>query len=258
MLRPSGAPIHRRSRLRRLAAPDARRGLLGAGLRRRLRAGSRDGARPRRRGSAQCVVLDLPAALDGADLPASVLRISGDVLDADAVQRAVAAAGELRIAVTCAGVATPGRLLGRDGPLALDAFERVLRVNARRHAATSCGSRRPRSPTREPVDGERGVLITTASIAAFEGQIGQAAYAASKGGVAALTLPLARELASALIRVVSIAPGHLRHPAARRAAGGGARRAGRGGAAPGRGSAGRRSSPRSCATWSRTRCSTAR
>ncbi|QHC58038.1 SDR family NAD(P)-dependent oxidoreductase [Rathayibacter sp. VKM Ac-2760] len=155
---------------------------------------------------ARVVVLDLPAALEGADLPASVLRISGDVLDADAVQRAVAAAGDLRIAVTCAGVATPGRLLGRDGPLALDAFERVLRVNAvgtlsvLRLAAAAIAER-------EPVDGERGVLITTSSIAAFEGQIGQAAYAASKGAVAALTLPLARELASALIRVVSIAPG---------------------------------------------------
>ncbi|AZZ52572.1 SDR family NAD(P)-dependent oxidoreductase [Rathayibacter festucae] len=155
---------------------------------------------------ARVVVLDLPAALDSADLPESVLRISGDVLDADAVQRAVTAAEGLRIAVTCAGVATPGRLLGRDGPLALDAFERVLRINTvgtlnvLRLAAAAIAEG-------EPVDGERGVLITTASIAAFEGQIGQAAYAASKGAVAALTLPLARELASALIRVVSIAPG---------------------------------------------------
>ena len=119
--------------------------------------------------------------------------IAGDVLDADAVQRAVTAAEGLRIAVTCAGVATPGRLLGRDGPLALDAFERVLRINTvgtlnvLRLAAAAIAEG-------EPVDGERGVLITTASIAAFEGQIGQAAYAASKGAVAALTLPLAREL----------------------------------------------------------------
>ncbi|ROQ03241.1 NAD(P)-dependent dehydrogenase (short-subunit alcohol dehydrogenase family) [Rathayibacter sp. PhB93] len=155
---------------------------------------------------ARVVVLDLPAALDSADLPESVLRISGDVLDADAVQRAVTAAEGLRIAVTCAGVATPGRLLGRDGPLALDAFERVLRINTvgtlnvLRLAAAAIAEG-------EPVEGERGVLITTASIAAFEGQIGQAAYAASKGAVAALTLPLARELAAALIRVVSIAPG---------------------------------------------------
>ncbi|TDX75925.1 NAD(P)-dependent dehydrogenase (short-subunit alcohol dehydrogenase family) [Rathayibacter sp. PhB151] len=155
---------------------------------------------------ARVVVLDLPTALDSADLPESILRIPGDVLDADAVQRAVTAAEGLRIAVTCAGVATPGRLLGRDGPLALDAFERVLRINTvgtlnvLRLAAAAIAEG-------EPVEGERGVLITTASIAAFEGQIGQAAYAASKGAVAALTLPLARELAAALIRVVSIAPG---------------------------------------------------
>lgn len=155
---------------------------------------------------ARVVVLDLPAALDSADLPEPVLRIAGDVLDADAVQRAATAADGLRIAVTCAGVATPGRLLGRDGPLALDAFERVLRINTvgtlnvLRLAAAAIAEG-------EPVDGERGVLVTTSSIAAFEGQVGQAAYAASKGAVAALTLPLARELAPALIRVVSIAPG---------------------------------------------------
>ncbi|MCJ1672196.1 MULTISPECIES: SDR family NAD(P)-dependent oxidoreductase [unclassified Rathayibacter] len=155
---------------------------------------------------ARVVVLDLPAALDSADLPESVLRIAGDVLDGDAVQRAVTAAEGLRIAVTCAGVATPGRLLGRDGPLSLDAFERVLRINTvgtlnvLRLAAAAIAEG-------EPVEGERGVLVTTSSIAAFEGQIGQAAYAASKGAVAALTLPLARELAAALIRVVSIAPG---------------------------------------------------
>lgn len=155
---------------------------------------------------ARVVVLDLPTALDAADLPESIQRVAGDVLDADAVQRAVAAADGLRIAVACAGVATPGRLLGRDGPLALDAFERVLRINTvgtlnvLRLAAAAIAEA-------EPVDGERGVLVTTSSVAAFEGQIGQAAYAASKGAVAALTLPLARELAAALIRVVSIAPG---------------------------------------------------
>jgi len=155
---------------------------------------------------ARVVVLDLPAALDAADVPESIVRVAGDVLDADAVQRAVAAADGLRIAVACAGVATPGRLLGRDGPLALDAFERVLRINTvgtlnvLRLAAAAIAEA-------EPVDGERGVLVTTSSVAAFEGQIGQAAYAASKGAVAALTLPLARELAAVLIRVVSIAPG---------------------------------------------------
>lgn len=152
------------------------------------------------------VVLDLPLALKVARLPDSVQLVAGDVLDSGAVARAVAEAGELRIAVNCAGIATPGRLLGREGPLALEVFERVLRVNVvgtlnvLRLAAASMGAR-------EPVDGERGVLVTTSSVAAFEGQIGQAAYAASKGAVAALTLPLARELATSLVRVVSIAPG---------------------------------------------------
>lgn len=155
---------------------------------------------------ARVVVLDLPDALERADLPDAVVRMPGDVLDSDAVARAVAAAGDLRVAVTCAGIATPGRLLGREGPLALDGIERVLRVNTvgtlnvLRLAAASIVER-------EPIDGERGVLVTTSSVAAFEGQIGQAAYAASKGAVAALTLPLARELAASLIRVVSIAPG---------------------------------------------------
>jgi NAD(P)-dependent dehydrogenase (short-subunit alcohol dehydrogenase family) len=155
---------------------------------------------------ARVVVLDLPDALERADLPDAVVRVPGDVLDSDAVARAVAAAGDLRVAVTCAGIATPGRLLGKEGPLALDGIERVLRVNTvgtlnvLRLAAASIVER-------EPVDGERGVLVTTSSVAAFDGQIGQAAYAASKGAVAALTLPLARELAASLIRVVSIAPG---------------------------------------------------
>ncbi|PPG49602.1 3-hydroxyacyl-CoA dehydrogenase [Rathayibacter sp. AY2B3] len=155
---------------------------------------------------ARVVVLDLPHAVEAAQLPASVQLIAGDVLDPDAVSRAVEAAGELRIAVSCAGVATPGRLLGRDGPLPLEQFERVLRINTTgtlnvlRLAAASIAER-------EPIDGERGVLVTTSSVAAFEGQIGQAAYAASKGAVAAMTLPLARELAARLVRVVSIAPG---------------------------------------------------
>ncbi|KQQ21157.1 3-hydroxy-2-methylbutyryl-CoA dehydrogenase [Rathayibacter sp. Leaf299] len=155
---------------------------------------------------ARVVVLDLPDALERADLPDAVVRVPGDVLDSDAVARAVAAAGDLRVAVTCAGIATPGRLLAKEGPLALDGIERVLRVNTvgtlnvLRLAAASIVER-------EPIDGERGVLVTTSSVAAFDGQIGQAAYAASKGAVAALTLPLARELAASLIRVVSIAPG---------------------------------------------------
>jgi NAD(P)-dependent dehydrogenase (short-subunit alcohol dehydrogenase family) len=119
--------------------------------------------------------------------------------------------GPLRLAVNCAGVATPGRVLGKQGPLALETFARVVEVNlfgtfniARLASA--------RMAAAAPVDGERGVIVNTASIAAFEGQIGQAAYAASRGGVTSLTLPLARELADRLIRVVSIAPGLFETP----------------------------------------------
>jgi len=112
----------------------------------------------------------------------------------------------VRVAVTCAGIDSPGRAVGRSGPLPLGDFERVVRVNLTgtfnviRLAAAEMIQI-------DPVDGERGVIITTSSVAATDGQIGQSSYAASKAGVAALTLPLARELASSLIRVMSIAPG---------------------------------------------------
>jgi len=159
---------------------------------------------------ARVVVLDLPAsagqevadAVGGAFVPA-------DVADADEVQGAVdraAELGPLRVAVSCAGIGTAGRVLGRTGPFPLEAFERTLRVNllgtfnvVRLAAAAMAGA--------EPVDGERGAIINTASIAAFDGQIGQAAYAASKGGVVGMTLPIARDLAQHLIRVMTIAPG---------------------------------------------------
>ncbi len=133
------------------------------------------------------------------------------MLDAEQVQAAVDAAGQaergLRVAVTCAGLATPAKLLGRDGATALDRFETVIRVNllgtinAMRLSAAAMATLDPTA------DGERGVLIQTASAAAYDGQIGQVAYAASKGGVVGLTLPVARELATHGIRVVTIAPG---------------------------------------------------
>ena len=106
----------------------------------------------------------------------------------------------------CAGSGTAGRVVGREGPMPLEAFERVIRINLigtfnmMRLAAAEMSAA-------EAVDGGRGVIISTASVAAFEGQIGQAAYAASKGGIAALTLPVARELARFGIRVLTIAPG---------------------------------------------------
>lgn len=134
-----------------------------------------------------------------------------DVADAVAAEREVeriaAAIGAPRLVVNCAGIAPAARIVGRDGPLPLDAFERVIRVNLigtfnlLRLGAARMAALEPNE------DGERGVIVNTASVAAFEGQIGQAAYAASKGGIAALTLPAARELAASGIRVVTIAPG---------------------------------------------------
>ena len=118
-----------------------------------------------------------------------------------------AAHGAVRALVNCAGVAVAKRTVGRDGPMPLAEFERVIRVNLigtfnmMRIAGAEMAALEPMA------DGERGIIVSTASIAAFEGQIGQAAYAASKGGVAALTLPVAREFAAFGVRVLAIAPG---------------------------------------------------
>jgi NAD(P)-dependent dehydrogenase (short-subunit alcohol dehydrogenase family) len=142
-----------------------------------------------------------------------------DVTVEDQVQAAVDAAsalGPLRIVVNCAGIATPGKVLGREGVLPLETFSRVIQINlvgtfnvVRLAAAAMAGT----EPAFTELGGEeRGVIINTASVAAFDGQIGQPAYAASKGGVAAMTLPLARELARSLIRVVTIAPGIFETP----------------------------------------------
>ncbi len=134
-----------------------------------------------------------------------------DVTDEASVRAAVGVArsafGALHGAVTCAGIAIAERVLGKNGPHPLAAFAKVVTVNlvgtfnVLRLAAEAMAANAP-AP-----DGERGVVVMTASVAAFEGQIGQAAYAASKGGVAALTLPAARELARVGVRVVSVAPG---------------------------------------------------
>jgi NAD(P)-dependent dehydrogenase (short-subunit alcohol dehydrogenase family) len=161
---------------------------------------------------ASVLLLDLPSspgAEAAARLGGDALFVPTDVTDEDSVQAAVdqaASRGPLRVAVNCAGIGTPGRVLGKNGPLALDAFARVVTVNlvgtfnVLRLAAAAIAQT-------EPVDGERGVIVNTASAAAFDGQIGQAAYAASKGGVVGMTLPVARDLAQSLIRVMTIAPG---------------------------------------------------
>ena len=134
-----------------------------------------------------------------------------DVADDGSMQQAINAAtaggSGLHILVCCAGVATPEKVLGKEGPLDLGRFARVVQINlvgtfnAIRLAAEQMAKNATNS------EGERGVIITTASVAAFDGQIGQAAYSASKAGVAGMTLPIARELARFGIRVVSIAPG---------------------------------------------------
>jgi NAD(P)-dependent dehydrogenase (short-subunit alcohol dehydrogenase family) len=139
-----------------------------------------------------------------------------DVTSVDEVQHAIAtaeASAPLRIAVSCAGIAHAERILSRDGtPHDLEAFERVLRVNllgtfnVMRLAAAAMAGHEPL------VDGERGVIVNTASIAAYEGQVGQAAYAASKSGVVGLTITAARDLAGAGIRVCTIAPGTFETP----------------------------------------------
>ena len=137
--------------------------------------------------------------------------VAADVTRADqlelAVEQAAQAPGGLRIAVQCAGIGWAERLARSRGPHRLDSFERVIAVNVTgtfnvlRLVSTAMLA------NEAGVDGERGVCINTASIAAFEGQVGQVAYAASKGAVAAMTLPAARELASSAIRVCAVAPG---------------------------------------------------
>jgi NAD(P)-dependent dehydrogenase (short-subunit alcohol dehydrogenase family) len=142
--------------------------------------------------------------------------IACDVADAASAEQAVAAArdahGPARILVNCAGVAPAARIVGRSGPMPLADFARVIQVNLigsfnlLRLAAADMVALEPDE------GGERGVIVNTASVAAYDGQIGQAAYASSKGGIAALTLPAARELARHGIRVVTIAPGLFETP----------------------------------------------
>jgi NAD(P)-dependent dehydrogenase (short-subunit alcohol dehydrogenase family) len=161
---------------------------------------------------ASVVILDLPTSageLEARRLGDRAQFVAADVTDAAGVTSALNAAAELgplRVAVNCAGTGDAIRILGKHGVYPLEKFRRTVQINlvgtfnvirlaAERMAAT------------EPVGGERGVIVNTASVAAFEGQIGQAAYSATKGGIVGMTLPIARDLAQVLIRVVTIAPG---------------------------------------------------
>jgi NAD(P)-dependent dehydrogenase (short-subunit alcohol dehydrogenase family) len=166
---------------------------------------------------AAVVIVDLPSSRGdalAAELGSRVRFVAADVRNEPAVQAAIATAqelGDLRVVVSCAGVGTPGRVVGRNGPLDLGLFQNVIDINlvgtfnVLRLAAAAM-------LVNEPVDGDRGVIVMTASIAAYDGQIGQAAYAASKGGIVALTLAAARDLADKHIRVMSVAPGTFATP----------------------------------------------
>lgn len=166
---------------------------------------------------AKVAVLDVN--FDGAQAIArecGALALACDIASAESAERAIAAArdahGPARMLVNCAGILSPGRILGKDGPLPLETFRRVIEVNLigafnlLRLAAADMAALPPMR------DGERGVIINTASIAAYEGQIGQVAYAASKAGMAGMTLPAARDLARHGIRVLSVAPGLVATP----------------------------------------------
>ncbi|ELB93475.1 3-hydroxyacyl-CoA dehydrogenase [Rhodococcus wratislaviensis IFP 2016] len=166
---------------------------------------------------ASVVILDLPASsgeVVAKELGDRVRFVAADVTDEAAVTAALDVAeslGPLRVAVNCAGIGPAAKTVSGKGAFPLDLFARVVNVNlvgtfnVLRLAAE-------RISKTEPIDGERGVIINTASVAAFDGQIGQAAYSASKGGVVGMTLPIARDLASLLIRVNTIAPGLFKTP----------------------------------------------
>jgi NAD(P)-dependent dehydrogenase (short-subunit alcohol dehydrogenase family) len=168
-------------------------------------------------GGAAVVIVDLPTSPGAAlaeELGDHVAFSPADVRDEAQVLDAIAAAkelGELRIVVNCAGVGTPGRVVGKRGPLELDTFRTVVEINlvgtfnVLRLAAAAMLEN-------DELDGDRGVIVMTASIAAFDGQVGQAAYAASKGGVAGLTLSAARDLADKQLRVMTVAPGTFETP----------------------------------------------
>lgn len=139
-----------------------------------------------------------------------------DVSDAASAQaaiaEAIAALGAPSVLVNCAGIGTAARIVGREGPMDLAAFQKVINVNLVGSFNMMRLCAHAMSQAEPDANGQRGVIISTASVAAYEGQIGQAAYAASKGGIVALTLPAARELARFGVRVLAIAPGLFRTP----------------------------------------------
>lgn len=166
---------------------------------------------------ANVTIVDLPSS-NGATVAEGLggSFVAADVTDADQIADAAgraAEAGPLRVVVNCAGIAPPAKVLDREGvPSALADFERVIRVNLIGTYNVVAQTSAVMAKTDPAEGGDRGVIVNTASVAAFDGQIGQPAYAASKGGVHAMTLPIARELARHGIRVVTIAPGIMETP----------------------------------------------
>ncbi|EID54230.1 SDR family NAD(P)-dependent oxidoreductase [Saccharomonospora xinjiangensis] len=166
---------------------------------------------------ARVIAADLAGSIAKAEPADGVTLVEADVTDADQVQRAVEAATDsgapLRIVVNCAGVGHSSRILSKKGPHDLGLFRKVVEINLIGTFNVMTLAAQAMATT-EPVDenGQRGVVVNTASVAAFEGQIGQIAYSASKGGVAGMTIPAARDLASHGIRVMTIAPGIIDTP----------------------------------------------
>ncbi|MGB7448361.1 MAG: SDR family NAD(P)-dependent oxidoreductase [Ornithinimicrobium sp.] len=163
------------------------------------------------------VLVDLPGGR-GEDLARELgdraRFAAADVREENQVREAIATAGELgtlRVVVNCAGVATPGRILSKRGTLGLEDYRTVVEINligtfnVLRLSAEAMADN-------EPLDGDRGLIVMTASVAAYDGQIGQAAYSSSKGGIVGLTITAARDLASAAVRVMTIAPGVMETP----------------------------------------------
>jgi NAD(P)-dependent dehydrogenase (short-subunit alcohol dehydrogenase family) len=156
---------------------------------------------------ANVVVADLKGEAAGDTVRFVVTDVTNEASVRRTIEEALQSFGGLHGAINCAGVASAEKVLGREGPHSLDSFAKVVQVNlvgtfnVVRLAAEVMVNNEPAA------SGERGVIVNTASVAAYDGQIGQVAYAASKGGVVALTLPVARELAASGIRVVAIAPG---------------------------------------------------
>ena len=160
---------------------------------------------------ATVVALDLARSLEGADAIPGVTYAEADVTDPDSLGAAVeqaAALGPLRVLVNCAGIGPSERVLGRKGMHDLALYARVVGINliGTFNALALCAAEMAKT-TPVDADGQRGVVVNTASVAAFDGQVGQAAYSSSKGGVVGMTLPAARDLAQHGIRVVTIAPG---------------------------------------------------